>query len=101
MKNKTNTQEKLSKVEGKERFVAGHAKAYYHNGRTIDLRTVDTATAEALANDPKCGFLQWADATKRPAGQVRPKEVLNAAPAKQAAAAEKATDPSSGKSGGK
>jgi hypothetical protein len=35
--------------------------AFVHGGRTIDLRTIDRATAEALANEPRAGFIVWAE----------------------------------------
>jgi hypothetical protein len=68
----TKPPKKLAGVENADRFVTKPGDAYYHNGRTFDLRKIDTATAEALANDPTCRFLQWADPTKRPEGQRQP-----------------------------
>ena len=63
---------KLENVQNPERFVTKPGDAYVHNGRIVDLRKIDTAAAEALANDPKCKFLQWADASRRPQGQLQP-----------------------------
>ena len=39
----------------------GDTPAFIHNGATVDLRKINRATAEALANDPKCAFLQWTE----------------------------------------
>lgn len=75
----------LAKVTNKDQFVTKAAPKWYFQGRLIDLREIDDATAEALANNPRCGFLQWADENKRPDGQKSPlpgKGKAPAAPAK-------------------
>ncbi len=66
---------KLENVQNPERFVTKPGDAYVHNGRVVDLRKIDTAAAEALANDPICKFLQWADPNKRPKDQRQPMPV--------------------------
>lgn len=76
---------KLAKVEGAQRFAVHQPTAFYFNGRTYDLRTIDTPTMEALANDPRCINVQWADPGLRPKDQRQPMPVP-AAPAKAAPA---------------
>lgn len=66
------TATKLSKVDRPERFMTKPGSAYYYRGKTIDLTVIDTATAEALANDPGCMFIQWADPKLRPQHQRSP-----------------------------
>jgi hypothetical protein len=79
---KTPTQP-LAKVDNASDFkLPVPGVAFIHGGRTIDLRKVDRATAEILANDPKAGFIVWAEG-KGPDAKAK------AAPA-AAAAAEKA-----------
>jgi hypothetical protein len=57
----TTTKPALAKVTGKEDFtLPTPGVAFILNGRTYDLRTIDRATAVALANNPRCGFVQWA-----------------------------------------
>lgn len=53
-------------------FVTKHARTYFHKTKSYDLTKIDQVTAEALANDPSCRFLQWADGEKRPKNQVAP-----------------------------
>lgn len=75
----------LALVEQKERFVFKKVGVKYaHKNKHFDLRTIDTATAEALANDPSCRFLQWKDASNRPQGQLAPLDVPDAPTAKAA-----------------
>lgn len=62
-------QKNLSNVDRSERFLAKQGPIYLFQGKKMDLRTIDTATAEALANNPGCMFLQWADPAKRPQHQ--------------------------------
>jgi hypothetical protein len=69
----------LQQIIGHEDFVTKPGVAFFYNGRTYDLRKVDRHTAEALANDPRVSFIQWADEAKRPQGQKSP---LSGKPAK-------------------
>jgi hypothetical protein len=62
----------LQQILGHEEFVTKPGVAFLHNGRTYDLRKVDRHTAEALANDPRVTFIQWADESRRPQGQKSP-----------------------------
>lgn len=101
----TEQQQPLAKVEQKERFVTKPGLKYAHKGREHDLRTIDTRTAEALAEDPSCKFLQWADGEKRPKGQEAPLPVRAAgqqqAPINNEQGTEGAGELPSGKSAGK
>lgn len=62
----------LAGVDKKEDFVVTKSGvAFIFRGAKVDLRKIDRATAEALANNPGCRFLQWApgkgaDAQKAP-----------------------------------
>jgi hypothetical protein len=62
----------LHQITGHEDFVTKPGLAFLHNGRTYDMRKIDRHTAEALANDPRVSFIQWADEAKRPQGQKSP-----------------------------
>lgn len=62
----------MGKVTKKELYQAKPGPVYLHNGKSYDLREINDATAEALANDPKCKFLQFKDPSKRPKDQVMP-----------------------------
>lgn len=59
----------LAAVTDKNKFVCKPGPVYLHNGKKYDLRVINDATAEALANDPKCKFIAFKDESKRPAGQ--------------------------------
>lgn len=74
-----NTAKPLANVQQPERFVTKEGVKYAHKGQPYDLRTIDTATAEALAKDGSCAFLQWKDVSKRPKDQRNPLEVPESA----------------------
>lgn len=57
----------------------GATPAFIHNGAVVDLRKIDRATAEALANDKKCAFLQWAPGKGPNATSVDGKQTTAAA----------------------
>ena len=72
----TKTEEKpLAAVDNAGRFIHKPGPKYHFKGKTYDLRTIDTQTAEALANDGSCAFLQWKDVGKRPKDQRNPLDV--------------------------
>ena len=59
----------MGKVTNKEQFLWKPGPVYLHNNKRIDLREVTDQVALQLANDPACAFIQFKDATKRPAHQ--------------------------------
>lgn len=62
----------MCNVDRPERFQTKPGPIYRYHGRNVDLTSIDTATAEALADDPGCMFVQWADPTRRPKHQRNP-----------------------------
>lgn len=67
------TAEKFANISGnKSDFVTKHGRKYFHKGLAYDLAIIDRPTAEALANDPSCRFLQWSAQDKRPKDQEQP-----------------------------
>ena len=88
MNETTNNALPLAAVTNKDKFVCKPGPVYLYNGKSYDLRTISEATAEALANDPRCMFIAWKEESKRPAeqrGVFAPKEKA-ATPAPAAAA---------------
>lgn len=80
----------LQAVNAPERFVHKPGPCFAFKGKKHDLRTIDTQTAEALAKDKDCMFLQWREVNKRPQGQRNPIEVEAPAPAQSTEAASNA-----------
>ncbi len=72
----------LAAVDNASRFVHKPGPVYHHKGKNYNLCTIDTQTAEALANDGSCAFLQWKDESKRPKDQRNPLPVAEIKPAK-------------------
>ena len=48
-------------------IVKGGSPLKGYKGVTVDLTDINPKSAEALANDPDCKFIEWKDDTKRAA----------------------------------
>lgn len=59
----------MGNVTNKNLFLWKPGPVYLHNNKAIDLRTINDQVALALANDPACAFIQFADPAKRPQHQ--------------------------------
>lgn len=68
----SNDKKPLARVDRPERFAVTGPNRFYFGNRVHDLRTIDTRTIEALADNPNCVNIQWADPARRPKKQRRP-----------------------------
>jgi hypothetical protein len=59
----------LGNVSRKGEFLCKRGPCFAYQGKNVDLRKITDETAVALANDPRCMFVIWKDAAKRPQGQ--------------------------------